>query len=284
MKKTAIVAATAAAICLTSPAYAVERGYTAYHHRHRPARAAHAFSRGVRYHHSPHRAHRASARPTRPYVPLSEVCSFGFWCGPGIFNSPRPVIAQVPAAPPISPKAKLAHGIDRGEFRKEIAEHPELVTKLAWMVNGEVGREAPLPAKIVQLETAFNRAHARGQTLAHVLLSVKESHADGYYAVDTYCAKAMPSPQEVEDFKNVVLEAVLRGSNLSDVGYGPMTGNASAGVAAHQFAHGTPGYQLQAGDAYFREGPFLHPFQEISISALSMLGLGGVPQDTVEAP
>jgi hypothetical protein len=51
-----------------------------------------------------------------------------------------------------------------------------------------------------------------------------------------------------------VLAAVLGGSNLSDVGYGPMTGNASADVAAHQFAKGDPGYQLQAGDAYFREG------------------------------
>ena len=50
-----------------------------------------------------------------------------------------------------------------------------------------------------------------------------------------------------------MLTAVLRGSNLSDVGYGPMTGNASADVAAHQFAKGDRGYRLQAGDAYFRE-------------------------------
>jgi hypothetical protein len=105
-----------------------------------------------------------------------------------------------------------------------------------------------------------------------VLLSVKESPSDGYYAIDTYCAAAEPTPDEVETFKTV-LTAVLHGSNLSDVGYGPMTGNASADVAAHQFAKGDPGYQLQAGDAYFREGPFNNEFAEISPSTL--FGLGG---------
>jgi hypothetical protein len=32
---------------------------------------------------------------------------------------------------------------------------------------------------------------------------------------------------------------------------------------------------LQAGDAYFREGPFINDFPEISPSALFGLGLGG---------
>jgi len=105
------------------------------------------------------------------------------------------------------------------------------------------------------------------------LLSVKESPSDGYYAIETYCAAAEPTPEEVETFEKTVLTAVLRGSNLSDVGYGPMTGNASADVAAHQFAKGDAGYQLQAGDAYFREGPFINEFAEISPSTL--FGLGG---------
>ena len=156
----------------------------------------------------------------------------------------------VPPRPLVTPKAKLAHGIDRSRFRHEIASYPELVVKMAHMVFGEVGRYAPLPVKIIQLETAFNRAQARGQTLAHVLLSVKESPSDGYYAIHNYCAAAEPTPEEVETFEKTVLTAVLRGSNLFDVGYGPMTGNASADVAEHQFAKGDPGYQLQAGDAY----------------------------------
>ncbi len=218
-----------------------------------------------------HRKNHSGVVNTQPeYVRLAEVCAFGFWCDTGILNSNN----QAPPGPLVTPKAKLAHGIDRSQFRPEIAGDPELAVKMTHMVFGEVGRQAPLPVKIIQLETAFNRAQARGQTLAHVLLSVKESPSDGYYAIDTYCAAAEPTPEEVETFKKTVLTAVLHGSNLSDVGYGPMTGNASADVAAHQFAKGDPGYQLQAGDAYFREGPFINDFPEISPSALFGLGLG----------
>jgi hypothetical protein len=203
------------------------------------------------------------------YVRLAEVCAFGFWCDAGIFNGRNPA----PPRPLVTPKAKLVRGIDRSQFRAEIADHPELIIKMTHMVFGEVGRNAPLPVKVIQVETAFNRAQARGQTLAHVLLSVRESPSEGYYAIETYCAAAEPTPEEVETFNKTVLTAVLDGSNLSDVGYGPMTGNASANVAAHQFAKGDPGYQLQAGDAYFREGPFINDFPEISPSANSEFGL-----------
>jgi hypothetical protein len=217
-----------------------------------------------------YRAYRSQSQ----YVRLNEVCAFSFWCEGGVFNN-NANTAQVAPRPLVTPKAKLARGIDRRDFRIEIAGAPELIKKMTHMVFGEVGREAPLPVKIIQLETAFNRAQARGQTLSHVLLSVKESPRDGYYAVDTYCAAAEPTAEEVETFKKTVLAAVLRGSNLSDVGFGPMTGNASADVAAHQFAKGDPGYQLQAGDAYFREGPFINVFPEISSTAMSGLGLEG---------
>jgi hypothetical protein len=124
--------------------------------------------------------------------------------------------------PPVAPRAKLAHGIDRTQFLPELAAHPELIGKMAHMVFGEVGRDAPRKVKIVQLETAFNRAQARGQSLAHVLLSVTED---------------------------------------------PET---------HQFGEGMSGYRLAGGDSYFREGPFLHPFPELSPTAQAALGLGGV--------
>jgi hypothetical protein len=201
-----------------------------------------------------HKLHSGVVHIQGGYVRLAEVvCAFGFWCDMGILDSNN----RAPPRPLVSPKAELAHGIDRSPFRPEIASHPELVVRMTHMVFGEVGRHAPLPVKIIQLETAFNRAQARGQTLAHVLLSVKESPSDDYYAVDTYCAAAEPTPEEVETFEKTVLTAVLRGSNLSDVGYGPMTGNASADVAAHQL-------------------PFINDFPEISPSALSGLGLGGM--------
>jgi hypothetical protein len=205
----------------------------------------------------------------REYVRLEEVCAFGFWCEAGVLNRN----SSAPPGPLVTAKAKLAHGIDRSQFRSEIADDPQLVVKMSHMVFGEVGRHAPLPVKIIQLETAFNRAQARGQTLAHVLLSIQDSPADGYYAINTYCTAAAPTPEEVEAFKGSVLAAVLHGSNLSDIGYGPMTGNASADVATHQFGRGDPGYQLQSGDAYFREGPFVNDFPEISPGTLFGLGL-----------
>jgi hypothetical protein len=217
-----------------------------------------------------HGTHSGVARSKREFVRLAEVCAFGFWCESGIFDGE----STPPRRPLVTPKAKLARGIDRDQFRAEIASHPDLVVKMTHMVFGEVGKQAPLPVKIIQLETAFNRAQARGQTLDHVLLSVKESPSDGYYAVDTYCAAAEPTSEDVETFKNTVLAQVMHGSNLSDIGFGPMTGNASADVAAHQFAKGDPGYQLQAGDAYFREGPFTNEFPEISSSAQIGLGIG----------
>lgn len=210
-------------------------------------------------------------RSSATYVRVAEVCSFGFWC-----NYKTALRIDKSAPPPISPKAKMARVIDRSQFRYELEYFPELIRKLAWMVNGEVGKLAPLPVKIVQAETAFNRAQARGQSLTQVLLSVGEDPRDGYYAIDTYCHRAEPSDEDVLIFAKAVIDPIMRGSNLSDVGYGPMTGNASAGVAAHQFARGTPGYQLQAGDAYFREGPFINEFPEISPNALVALGLSGI--------
>jgi hypothetical protein len=190
-----------------------------------------------------------------------------------MFNDPEP---------PVAPRAKLAHGIDRTQFLPELATHLELIGKMAHMVFGEVGRDAPRKVKIVQLETAFNRAQARGESLAHVLLSVTEAPDGGYYAGTeapaggTYGPAATPTPQEISAFAKEVLLPVMSGSNLSDVGYGPMTGNASGKVAKHQFEEGMRGYHLAGGDSYFREGPFLHPFPELSPTAEAALGLGGV--------
>lgn len=216
-------------------------------------------------------AHLAGNRIAAPAVDVT--CAFGHWCAPGMFNAPQP---------PVAPRAKLAHGIDRTQFLPELAAHLELIGKMTHMVFGEVGRDAPRKVKIVQLETAFNRAQARGQSLAHALLSVTEDPNAGYYAgVDapaggTYGPAATPTPQEISTFAKEVLFPVIAGSNLSDVGYGPMTGNASGKVAKHELEKGMPGYHLAGGDSYFREGPFLYPFPELSPTAQAALGLGSV--------
>jgi hypothetical protein len=136
-------------------------------------------------------------------------------------------------------------GIDRTQFLSELQKNPGLINKAAWMVNGEVGRDAPLSSKMAILETAFNRAQARGQSLSHVLQSVGESKG-GYYARDTYAGRNKPSAAEVDAFKKNVLAPVLSGSDVtSQAGHGPMTGNASGSVAANQLKKGTPGFGMK---------------------------------------
>ncbi len=160
----------------------------------------------------------------------------------------------------VNPKAQFKSQIDRTSFHNELQKNPSLVYKMAHMVNGEVGSKAPRQAKIVQLETAFNRAQTRGHSLNQALLSVSEDKRRGYYARDTYRQSNRPNQAQLNDFKKNVLDPVLKGSNMSDNGHGPMTGNASGKVAQHQFQRGTPGYKMAGGDTYFREGPFRNPF------------------------
>lgn len=151
--------------------------------------------------------------------------------------------------------------VNRSQFQQQLNE--QTIAKMAHMVNGEVGKGAPIQAKIVQLETLFNRAQIRNDTLDSALKSVTEGGPHGragpYYAGvrapggGTYGPGSRPSAAEVEAFKRDVLGPVMGGSNLSDVGHGPMTGNASANVAANQFGRGTFGYKLRGGDTYFSE-------------------------------
>lgn len=167
---------------------------------------------------------------------------------------------QVPRGAQQPSRRQTQPTVDRSSFQTQLAQNPQLVQKLAWMVNGEVGKNAPVHAKIVQLETVFNRAFQRGGNLNSALGVHSHANPGGYYAADTYKRSAAPSASELEQFKTQVLGPVMNGSNLSDVGFGPMTGNASGSVASHQFARGQQGYKLQGGDVYFREGPFRKPF------------------------
>ena len=150
----------------------------------------------------------------------------------------------------------IAGGIDRSHFLPELDNNPGLIAKMASMVYGEVGRTAPRETQMAQLESAFNRAQQRGQSVSHVLLSVAEDPKRGYYPSATFHPV---SQKDVERFKTEVLAPVLAGS---DLGHG-VTGNASGHVAAHQFAKGTQGFNLRAAggtkESYFIEGPITGP-------------------------
>ena len=135
--------------------------------------------------------------------------------------------------------------VDRRQFKKE--ENEATIRRAAAMVMAEVG-SGNTRQRIIQLETAFNRAQYRGIPLSQALLTTQEDPQRGYYP-----RMANVSREQVEEFYRNVWTPVMNGSNLSDAGAGPMTGNASQGVAQRQFARGTQGYQMRNGESYFRE-------------------------------
>ena len=204
--------------------------------------------------------------PAAPSSPLTR--SLGPAPGSGASSTAAPWVGG-DVSLTYDPKGNIVGGIDRSRFVDEIMRKPWLVNKMASMVQGEVGKGAPTSTKIVQLETAFNRAQARGISLEQALLSVGEDPQRGYYARDTY----HPVTQEqVDAFKHDVLGPVMHGSDISSQpGKGPMTGNASGTVAFHQYQRGTPGYNLPAAggqsESYFSEGPFRYPFPRYGAGA-----------------
>ncbi|MEZ2146956.1 hypothetical protein AAE026_32465 [Bradyrhizobium sp. DN5] len=164
--------------------------------------------------------------------------------------------------------ASVANGIDRTQFLSELNSNPALIKKSANMVKGEVGWGAPHNTKLVQLETAFNRAMARGHSLARALLSTSEDRRRGYYQGGANGTYSRPvTSAEFDDFKKTLLQELLAGSNKSEELLGFIaTGNASPPTSTAQFASGTRGGNLPTAlpnhpESYFDEGPHTHPFK-----------------------
>ena len=144
------------------------------------------------------------------------------------------------------------------------ANDDRLAYRAAQMVKQEVDiNPRNMRSQIVQLETARNRAlyglnGNRGPRSMEQALRIVGQQG-GYYPNYT---RHPISRAEFESFKQNVWNPVMKqGTNLSDVGWGPMTGNASDDwkqgprgmVATHQFRRGQYGYHMPGGDTYFRE-------------------------------
>ena len=161
------------------------------------------------------------------------------------------------------------NGIDRRQFLAEL-DNPAILKKSADMVKGEVGWSAPHDTKVVQLETAFNRAMARGHSLAQALLSTSEDRIRGYYQGGPNGTYSRPvTPAEFEDFNKNILPELLAGSNKSEQLLGFIaTGNASPPTSTEQYSRGTQGGDLPTAvpghpESYFREPPFRFPFKRL---------------------
>ena len=183
---------------------------------------------------------------------------------------------------------------DRSNFYDELKQNPALLARLNTIVNGEVGRGAPLETRILYLETIFNRAQARGQSLAEVTRSVDGRYNNdgsgrgGYYPSATFINGAPRSQNEQNAFNEQVLKPVLGGSDVSTQKLGfAATGNASAHVARNGVAtgrytrHASPGGR--AGDpgveTYVQEGRL------DNIDRLNKYASGGsIPRPAADVP
>jgi hypothetical protein len=184
-------------------------------------------------------------------------------------------------APPMKPSQA---GVDVSPLRREI-DNPNIQRQMAQMVSQEVGlKPGNTRAQIVQLETLRNRAlygiqgNGRYPDGVRAPTSLAQAgqviHGQGPYGRAGYSgyypdySNQRVSPAQQAAFKRDVYDVVFPpdgspGSNLSDVGWGPMTGNASNDprmgekgmVAKHQYMHNAQGYSMRksGGDDYFRE-------------------------------
>ena len=175
-------------------------------------------------------------------------------------------------------------GVDRSSIAKELEGNEALQRRYAQMVVGEIYYDrASERAKIVQAETAANRALIRGHNLDQALWlhgSGRDNlggvgHGEaGYYPATTF-NRGMTEAQW-QDFKQNILPKVLAGSNEA----GGFTGNASLGVAERQKRLGTPTIDLrgEGGDQYFNEGPFTNPLPRLPAGTTSTgFDAGGKP-------
>ena len=192
-----------------------------------------------------------------PSKSTSPVLGGGGGDGPGDTSTPTGTVTAV------------NNGIDRRQFLDEL-KNPAIVKKSADMVKGEVGWSAPHDTKVVQLETAFNRAMARGHSLAQALLSTSEDRIRGYYQGGPNGTYSRPvTTTEFEDFKKNILPELLAGSNKSEELLGFIaTGNASPPTSTEQFRRGTQGGDLPTAlpghpESYFHEPPFRFPFKRL---------------------
>jgi hypothetical protein len=161
----------------------------------------------------------------------------------------------LPRSEPVVPDHGAPGQIDRSQIRSELEQNPALRDRLNQMVRGEVGSSASPVVRRIQMETAMNRALARGHSLEQALWDTAGHGSRGYYPPQSFTRGGFDEKTFGGD-----LEAVLAGSNYAGkYGKGLITGNASADVARHQFARGTPGFTLETGsgpESYFSEGPF----------------------------
>src|SRR4029077_9286782 len=128
----------------------------------------------------------------------------------------------LPRSEPVVPDHGAPGQIDRSQIRSELEQNPALRDRLNQMVRGEVGSSASPVVRRIQMETAMNRALARGHSLEQALWDTAGHGSRGYYPPQSFTRGGFDEKTFGGD-----LEAVLAGSNYAGkYGKGLITGNA----------------------------------------------------------
>jgi hypothetical protein len=147
--------------------------------------------------------------------------------------------------------------IDRSQFLDELRRNPALMHRIAVIVAGEVGGGASPERQMIQAETIFNRAQARGQTLEQVMQEHRFKGDAGYYPTSTFNngERIMGRGNAEARFKEQILKPVIAGSDKGTerLGFAP-TGNASEGntkFASSRAANGVYSKYKWLGDEMY---------------------------------
>ena len=153
--------------------------------------------------------------------------------------------------------------MDRSSYFDELKRNPALMRRIAVIVNGEVGSNAPLETKILNAETIFNRAASRGQSLEQVTKQYTGPGSGGYYPATTFAngERIVSRGNALPQFYEQVLKPVVNGSDISTQKLGfAATGNASNQpgneVANHGIRNGYyPKYKWVGDEVYVQHKP-----------------------------
>lgn len=135
----------------------------------------------------------------------------------------------------------------RGRYAQEIVKNPDLRRKIMASMTAEVGDQSDL-AHQAYLETAMNRAAARGKSLDATISNTK------YYPSSTTSKLGATFSPEQQARLNPIINSVIGGSNVANFATGNESGGVHSGGAPVAFV---PNPKAKYGERFVIENPDL---------------------------
>lgn len=152
----------------------------------------------------------------------------------------------------------------RGSYAEELRSNPNLIGQLFSLTHREVGGQG-IEAQQAFVETVFNRAAARGQSLEQAIGD------RSYYPSISHVPASIPE-QSVSDYSSI-LGDVANGSNISNGATGNASGNVGFAGGPQTFSAGGERFGIEGSDLGKSPAPF-NPFDsDIVVSAKEIPGV-----------